>query len=269
MGFAEGLNFSASTNGPIVDLISFGPIRRAFTDVIDRMRIHISRNNKFGVADIMGQAPVINEIRRLLFDYDGLNYLIHSLLNPIRIVDQSLFFLQLILNRLSEIGANKEDKSPRELKTIIAMLFVVAYIPVTLVKEMLDIPYQLLYNVLYRPSKFFYHSFAQAWKNDHIENADIASVTEKPIEESNTFDNSHSKIVSIMGNTDHLQESQSTSSEEFVNDNDQPTEDAETADNYSSLSIKQTMFNGDTPLVSPQSSTNNTLRTIFSAGKAL
>lgn len=231
--FFGWLNYHASIHGPIVDLLALGPVRRAFNHVFTRMDNHIATNNKLSIAAILGQAPILNEIRLLIFSYDGLNNFIHSLLNPMRFIDQTLFFLQLILNRISEIGAEKNDDSPAELKTIIAIPFAIAFIPVTLVKEILDIPYQILNHMLYRPLKFFVHSVTQALGKDHkkeLSQPDAPSVTEKTTEASKSFENSHSNIMSSIagiGNTEEHDKPIPTPEELIVDRNAEPILNAE------------------------------------------
>jgi len=88
---------------------------------------------------------------------DMLANLIHTLCNPVRLVDDFLSFLNKAINGIIEIGSEKYKESGairKGLKLFVGVVFTVINFPMKILKAIADIPYQILKNVIYDPLKF-------------------------------------------------------------------------------------------------------------------
>lgn len=158
--FARRPALSLSLRGPILGAILSLPFK-AFADTHAEHVHKYDKNKKYPWGRIFSSFPIIADIAEegSLRRRDKLTNLIHTLFNPVRLVEQSLEFLHKAVNRLIEMGATetpdrKAGPGRKFAKGLVAALFVIVSVPVKIVSAITDIPYQVVKNGVYEPLKF-------------------------------------------------------------------------------------------------------------------
>ncbi len=115
-------------------------------------------------------------------NWDRIAELIHTLCNPMRLVDDTLQFLLSVVYRIIEIGSVKDQESGpirRELKHFAGVVFLAIKLPVAIVSTITDLPYQVLKHVIYAPLQFLALSLKQMLRNEDpiiVEHNDAAAM---------------------------------------------------------------------------------------------
>ncbi len=165
----DKLAAKTSIRGPILDFLTLGPLWRTLNETIDLRGV--VKNNKNSMGRLATLFPVVIDIlfmdqaRRVSLRPRALSNLLKNLLNPVRLLEELLFFVEKVLYRLLEIGANKGDytSSLRAIpKFIVFLAFLPARVGVGLVSMITDIPYKILENCIYNPIKFIISAVKQA-----------------------------------------------------------------------------------------------------------
>lgn len=165
--FVKRMTLSVYSLAPFIHFLLLGPLWLALFRV-SQLNYNIWKNIKAPFSRIFLDAlPIVSELDS---DYPGEN-LLHSLLNPARLVDALLCCIYLLLNRIVEIGSERNKKSNllvTGLKLFLAFSFATIISPVTIIGEVLDIPYQILKHLVYQPLKFIVLSLAQPFRDTTI-----------------------------------------------------------------------------------------------------
>jgi hypothetical protein len=161
------LSLITSLKGVIADKLLLGPLWRILHN---NCREHfnfqlITLNYGYPIKRLVSLFPILTEFyyvdKKRIAHWrpvnDILSNLFHTLRNPIRLIDQALNFFHATMCTILSIGSEKGRKSnfiQIGLKGIIATAFFLVAIPVKIGMKILDIPFDLAKNIIYRPIKF-------------------------------------------------------------------------------------------------------------------
>jgi hypothetical protein len=94
--------------------------------------------------------------------------LIHAILSPMLLIEQTLFFIRETLFRIFDIGSTKNEKCHGLLnccKFGITLIYVVFLTPIKIIGAITDVPYQILKHFVYNPIVFIFSSIRQAFSD--------------------------------------------------------------------------------------------------------
>ena len=175
----------AALKGAVVDKLMMRPLWEVLDHSFEQhfQLSMMAHNYKRLVIRILSFLPILSSIyfidedRKFHFysGYEILSNLFHSLRNPVRLVNQALFFSHFLVDRIIEIGSVKYHGEPSTLdryagttdenygqsgiirgglKIIVSIAFTLVTIPVKASEKLLDVPYDLVKNLIYKPIRF-------------------------------------------------------------------------------------------------------------------
>lgn len=162
-GSLELMSEKMSLYGPILGSILSMPFKLTH-EITSGPFIYFDENKKKPFLKLLSLFPIVKDIKKDIKKNEHGSNLIHTLCNPVRILEDFLFFLNQLANRVIETGSEQNSKpglGRKFLKGAVGVLFTVINIPVKTVSAITDIPYQVLKNGVFEPLKFL----ATAWEN--------------------------------------------------------------------------------------------------------
>lgn len=179
---------TTALSGVITNILFLGPLWGSISeDFFHHFQLlHIARNRNTSFLRLISMFPLINNI----FYVDGerkphfyslsiiAKRFAHDLLNAFRIVDGALYFLHQLVNKILEIGAEKNHSSNVVrviLKGIVSIVFFAAALPVKAAMKTIDACYSLLANIICRPVGFMCASIYAKWSNRNTATAIAAN----------------------------------------------------------------------------------------------
>ncbi|MBA3535585.1 MAG: hypothetical protein H0T84_03085 [Tatlockia sp.] len=147
---------------------------KIYYEILDEDEIHIDKlisNRKRNFNELISYLPIVSDI----FSYNGelkelrtiQNWhknIIHSLINPVRVISSLLRFLHLSINRIFEIGDKdlyESSISRRLLKLFSAFIFVPLRLVASLIQSSVDLVLNTIDLLLLEPIRFFYEAVEQ------------------------------------------------------------------------------------------------------------
>ena len=164
---------------PLYSYLNFGLIFSALDEIADGyVRIGMVINLKMPLIRIAFNFPILRDIffvdedRKIQFRSTPFKNLVHSLLNPARIVDNFLEFLHLSIFRILDIGSQRQANSsiPRILlKGLAGVIFGTLRLPVKIIKHTVDIPLSIVDTLIITPISHILSSIKYAYQNSDKE----------------------------------------------------------------------------------------------------
>jgi hypothetical protein len=131
-------------------------------------------NKKSPLIDIASTLPIISDIiwgsdgGKVIFQEDPLKNILHSILNPFRLIDDALSFLHSFNYRVLDIGSDRGEESslPRLLmKGLVGVIFGIIKLPIKILKHAIDLPLNILKSFIVDPILHVGRSIKEACQN--------------------------------------------------------------------------------------------------------
>jgi hypothetical protein len=160
---------------PLYSYFNISPLFKLLDDIADGFkRSGIETNEKLPLIRIAFTFPILKDIffvdreRQIVLRDNALKNILHSILNPIRIIDDALSFLHRSAYRLLDIGSDRNANSslPRALlKGAVGLLFGIIKLPVKVLKHTIDLPLNIVKSLVIDPVAHFGNSIQEAYQN--------------------------------------------------------------------------------------------------------
>jgi hypothetical protein len=160
---------------PLYSYLNVSPLFKLLEDIADGFkRSGIESNEKLPLIRVAFTFPILKDIffvdreRQITLRDDALKNILHSILNPVRIIDDALSFLHRSAYRLLDIGSDRNANSslPRALlKGVVGLLFGVIKLPVKVLKHTIDLPLNIVKSLVINPIAHFGNSIQEAYQN--------------------------------------------------------------------------------------------------------
>lgn len=134
---------------PLYSYLNIGPLFKLLDEVADGFeRTGIETNKKYPLIRLVFRFPIISDIfyvdqeRSIRLRENALTNIIHTILNPIRLIDDALDFFHEGVNRILDIGSERHTPSslPRVLlKGLTGLFFGIIKLPVKTLKQAIDL----------------------------------------------------------------------------------------------------------------------------------
>lgn len=161
---------------PLYSYLNIGPLFKLLDEVADGFDSPgINRNKKFPLLRIAFMFPILTDIfyvhrnRKIRLQENALKNVIHTVLNPIRLLDNALNFFHLGVNRILDIGSEQSARSslPRTLlKGLAGLIFGLVKIPVKILKFLIDLPLETIKTLIVDPLVHIATCMREAYEND-------------------------------------------------------------------------------------------------------
>lgn len=147
---------------PFIVLLSYFPL-------ISNLFYHFSNDSEIMLKRMGGAQDRDEDQGGYRDEVIRISSIIHDILNPVLLLQQAWYFLNLIINRALEIGGKRDDYSKIRggLKFFVAGVFAIVALPLAVVGIIADLPYKMLKHLVYNPLKFIISSIKK--KNDGMD----------------------------------------------------------------------------------------------------
>ncbi|TAL61628.1 MAG: hypothetical protein EPN84_07710 [Legionella sp.] len=201
---------------PLYSYLNVGFIFKLLDDIADGFeRSGIETNKKSPLIRIAFKFPILKNIfyvdseRKIVLDDDALKNVLHSIINPLRIIDDALSFLHLGVYRLLDIGSERHSNSSTPLgllKAAIGLVFWLIKLPVKVLKHAIDFSLNMVQTLLIAPVMHVINSIQVAYQN---KDKQVLIVTTKQLQDLKELrrtakgraDTSYSKMTQSIGYT--------------------------------------------------------------------
>ena len=160
---------------PLNSYLNFSPLFKFLEDIAEGFkRINSRVNMKLPLIKIVFKFPLlkdlfyVNSYEEIFIRHNALKNLLHSFLNPVRIIDDAVSFLHTAVYRLLEIGSecNTLSSLPRAaIKGAFGVLFGFIKIPIKALKHIIDLPLNAAKIVIINPITHCASSIRDSYEN--------------------------------------------------------------------------------------------------------
>lgn len=180
---------------------NFSPLYRLLSDIVGQPSLSLQaivQNSKMPLVKIFYSLPILRDIyfvnaesdvsdfmdesilsqgntelyncedldaNQIIFRKNALTNVVHSLLNPFRIVDDLLKFLNKVAYKLLAISSENPSMFRIVIKGIVGLIFEVIRFPIKIAKHMIDLPLSILEVLIVDPVVHFFNSIQAAFLN--------------------------------------------------------------------------------------------------------
>ncbi|MDP1603224.1 MAG: hypothetical protein Q8M03_08165 [Legionella sp.] len=159
----------------LYSFLNFSPFFKALEDIAKGFKLPKSNINfKLPLIEDAITFPILKDIffvnghnKKISIRDNALGNLLHSVLNPVRIIDDTLNFLHVLTYRLIETGSARGNLSwPRAVtKGIAGLFFGVIKLPIKTLKHLIDLPLDAAKLLFISPIAHFASSIRNVYQN--------------------------------------------------------------------------------------------------------
>lgn len=220
---------------PLYSYFNISPLFKLLDDIADGFkRSGIETNEKLPLIRIAFTFPILKDIffvdreRQIVLRDNALKNILHSILNPVRIIDDALSFLHRGAYRLLDIGSDRNANSslPRVLiKGAVGLFFGIIKLPIKTLKHAIDLPLNIVNSLVIEPVVDVGNSIQEAYQH---RDKKVLIATKKELQEVKELrrtakereDTSYSKMTKP---TNYTKEYIGITKEELYNENSDET----------------------------------------------